>query len=276
MARRNSHGEHENHERWLVSYADFITLLFAFFVVMFASAKADTNRAQRVSESIKNAYTNSQVAAVVRAVMGGGKQGPREPEDAGAAGHAKTPSVSEAMAVELLPSLQILSKELNKEINRGEVQLHMEARGLVITLREMAFFPSGDDAISPEMFPTIAKIAEAIRKLPNAVRLEGHTDSVPVHGGRFATNWHLSAARSIAMLEILTAKFNIPVERLAVAGYADTMPVDTNATPEGRARNRRVDIVVFNDAALVREPKAAAGAPNSAPAPPLAGAKRAG
>jgi chemotaxis protein MotB len=108
-------------------------------------------------------------------------------------------------------------------------------------------------------------VALAVAKLPNPVRLEGHTDSVPIHNSRFRSNWELSAARSIAMLELLTGRFGIPRERMAVAGYAETAPVESNETETGRARNRRVDIVILNDQGVVNEPPA--------DNPPPAGAK---
>jgi chemotaxis protein MotB len=113
-------------------------------------------------------------------------------------------------------------------------------------LREAAFFGSGDDAITAGSLASIGKMAAVLQALPNPVRLEGHTDSVPIHNSRFRSNWELSAARSIAMLEVLSSKFEIPAGRFAVAGYADTVPVASNDTDEGRAHNRRVDIVILN------------------------------
>jgi chemotaxis protein MotB len=150
--------------------------------------------------------------------------------------------------------LHYLSRELEKEIQAGKLQVRLESRGLVISLREAAFFPSGEDNIDPSTFPTIEKIAVTLRSLPNPVRLEGHTDSVPIHTARFRSNWQLSAARSIAMLEVLTRRFQIPESRLAIAGYADTAPLDSNDSAAGRARNRRVDLVILNQQAVAAEP----------------------
>jgi chemotaxis protein MotB len=124
--------------------------------------------------------------------------------------------------------------------------MRLEARGLIISLREAAFFGSGDDAINAGSLTSIGKMAAVLQTLPNPVRLEGHTDSVPIHNSRFRSNWELSAARSIAMLEVLSTRFQIPAGRFAVAGYADTVPVASNDTDEGRAHNRRVDIVILN------------------------------
>jgi len=169
----------------------------------------------------------------------------------------------------LLPSLNYLSARLEQEIKAGQMQISMEPRGLVITLREAAFFPSGEDTVNPGGYNSLAKVAEAVCKLPNPVRLEGHTDSIPIRTARFRSNWELSAARSIAMLELFTTRFNVPRERLAVAGYAETAPVDTNETGEGRSRNRRVDIVILNELGLRAEPHSAAPAGDRPEGKPL-------
>jgi chemotaxis protein MotB len=146
----------------------------------------------------------------------------------------------------LLPSLQFLTRELQDEIKAGKIQVRLEPRGLVISLQQAAFFPSGGDTVEPRSLASIQKVASMLKELPNPVRLEGHTDSVPIHTPRFRNNWDLSAARSIAMLDVLTTKFEIPDERFGIAGYAATSPVSSNDTEEGRARNRRVDIVILN------------------------------
>jgi len=251
LARKKQHAAHANHERWLVSYADFITLLFAFFVVMFASSQTDKAKARMVGDAVKEALEKGGVRAVVHEVLGGtidekGKgnamlRGPggTEPKDI----HLPPPTPTVG---ELLPSLNYLSKALEAEIKDGKIELQLEPRGLVLHMRQAAFFPSGDDSIDPKTYAAIDKIGETIRNLPNAVRLEGHTDSVPIHTARFHSNWELSAARSISMLDLLASRCSIARERMAIAGYADTMPVASNDTDEGRARNRRVDIVVLN------------------------------
>ncbi len=265
MARRSKHGGHENLERWLVSYADFITLMFALFVVLFASSQTDKNKAQRVAESVKRALENGGIASTLAGILG------RTPDDKeegnalmkdsnGLKTEPKPAKVPQQLA-ELLPSLEYLNAELKPEIQAGKLQLHMEARGLVVSLMESAFFASGDDAILPAMYPSIDKIASAIAKLPNPVRLEGHTDSVPIHNIRFDSNWELSAARSVAMLKLLTSRCGLPASRLAVAGYADNVPLAENDTEEGRARNRRVDVVILNKTGYGMEPTTTAAKP---------------
>jgi chemotaxis protein MotB len=262
MARRKKHPEHENHERWLVSYADFITLLFAFFVVMFASSQADKGKAQLVSNAVKDALQHDRVSALVASMLGGA----RDDKGSGNAMH-KGPGGTETIAqprteqdkrqqqlAELLPSLEVLSSELKDEIAAGEIQISMEDRGLVVSFAQAALFPSGEDVISTEAYAGIGKVAAAIARLPNPVRLEGHTDAIPINTPRFHSNWDLSSARAIALLKILTERFGVTANKMSVAGYADTAPVAANETNEGRARNRRVDIIVLNEQGIKGEP----------------------
>jgi chemotaxis protein MotB len=162
---------------------------------------------------------------------------------------------------------QHLIAELQAEVKGGQLEITLERRGLVISLRQAAFFPSGEDVIVSDTFSAIGKIANAINRLPNLIRLEGHTDPIPIRNSRFASNWQLSAARSLAMLELLTVRFNVDPKRLVIAGYADTIPMEENDTESGRARNRRVDIVVLSEDGVRVEPTSgvAASKPNIPP-----------
>ena len=251
MAIKRKPPAHENHERWLVSYADFITLLFAFFVVMFASSQTDKARAKMVAEAVQKAFDGKTVGLPpsVAKILGGTVddkgQGNAQMKGPGGAQRARkdTPPVE---VVELIPSLKRLSKELEAELSAGRLELKLEPRGLVISLRQSAFFPSGEDAIAPNTYATIEKLAAVIRSLPNPVQIEGHTDSIPIHNERFKSNWELSSARAIAMLDVMCDRFNLPRDRFAVVGRAETAPIDTNDTDVGRARNRRVDLVIVN------------------------------
>ena len=241
----------ENHERWLISYADFITLLFAFFVVMFASSQTDKSRAKMLSDAVKEAFEGKAVGIppAVAKILGGTVddkgRGNAQMKGPGGAQHAAKETPSENL-IELVPSLKKLSEQLKDELKNGAVELRMEPRGLVVALRQSAFFPSGTDAIASNTYPTIEKVANVLRTLPNPIQLEGHTDSIPIHNERFESNWDLSTARAIAMLNLFCGRFKLPYSRFAVVGRADTAPVDTNETPEGRARNRRVEVVIVN------------------------------
>jgi chemotaxis protein MotB len=253
MSHSKNTTSHVNHERWLVSYADFITLLFAFFVVMFASAQTDKAKAKQVSDSVVQALQSGGMPAAIQQLLGGTvnekpkgnaqMKGPGGTERTELGRNVKRSLPSEG---ELLPSMRLLSQKLREEIKSNKIQVRLEPRGLVISLLQAAFFPSGGDTLDPNSFSSVAKVAIVLRDLPNPVRLEGHTDSVPIHTPRFHNNWELSVARSITMLDVLSSRFVIPAERFAVAGCADTAPVASNDTEQGRARNRRVDIVILN------------------------------
>jgi chemotaxis protein MotB len=261
MSRKKKPAEPENHERWMVSYADFITLLFAFFVVMFASSQADKGKAKQVSESVRRALEDGQVSAVLAGIMGAKPSKKPGPMPA-----ATTPTELPKPG-ELKSSFVDLAQALKAELDAGKIKLTMEPRGLVVSLLEAAFFGSGDAVINPQALPSIEKIAAAINRIPNQVRLEGHTDSRPIHNSRFRNNWELSAARGIAMLELLSVRFDVQTSRMAIAGYAENVPVDSNETEVGRARNRRVDIVLLSPIGMQPEPQAAKPEPAKA-APP--------
>jgi len=250
--------EHENHERWLVSYADFITLLFAFFVVMFASSQTDKARAKQVSEAVEKALDNGHTISVPSAiakVLGGTVddkgQGNAMMRGPGGAQRALKDAPPDSV-IELMPSLERLNKELATEVQEGKLEIRMEPRGLVISLRDSAFFSSGTDELDQSNLPTMKKLAELIATLPNSIQLEGHTDAIPIHNVRFKSNWELSCARAIAVLETLCGTFQLNRVRFSVVGRADTVPIDSNETPQGRARNRRVDVVILNTLRLDR------------------------
>ncbi len=224
---------------------------------MFATSQADKGKAQQVSDSVKKAFEGEKITQVVSAILGGtvtdtgkGNAMMRGPGGARQASDEK----KDLKLAELLPALKVLSEELKKEVDAGRIQISMQARGLVVSFTQAALFPPGEDVISPEAYDGLEKVAAAIAKMPNPVRLEGHTDSNPINTARFRSNWELSAARSIAILELLSGKFGVPRSRLSIAGYADTAPVASNETEEGRARNRRADIVILNEQGVIAEP----------------------
>ncbi len=275
MARKKKNAEPENHERWLVSYADFITLLFAFFVVMFASSQTDKGKAQQVSNSVKSALEEGGFTTLVASVLGGtaGNIGQGNAQMKGPGGaeivrhDGEKPGLGEGQGgtlVELKPAMDFLLEKLKEEIASGQMQVSMQPRGLVVSFREAAFFPSGKAVIEEKNPGSIKKVADVIRRLPNPVRMEGHTDSVPIHNSKYKSNWELSAARSIAMMELFTKKFDVPRKRISIAAYADNAPVASNDTPEGRARNRRVDIVLLNEVGMKGEPAQEAPEPEQA------------
>lgn len=246
-----------NHERWLVSYADFITLLFAFFVVMFATAKTDTTKAQAVSDSVKRALQGESLPATISILLGGRSdvKVPGKAQKPGAGERETKFDAASNSGMTLAELLPILSSELQQEIRNGRLALRMSSRGITISFTQAALFPSGEDEIAPDFYPTIQKLSTAMNKVANPVRAEGHTDSIPIHNSRFRSNWELSAARSIALVELFT-QYGVSRDRLSIAGYADTAPIDNNDTEEGRRKNRRVDVVILNESGAKDQPDA--------------------
>lgn len=253
--RRRRRPPSDNHERWLVSYADFITLLFAFFVVLFASTRSDKTRVKAVSQAIEDALKNGAMNPSRTALV---KTTPKDRKHA-ETGRSENPKSKEdlqpsAGVEDLSKSLETLKSTLQKELGDGSVRLALEHRGLVIELEAGAFFPSGGAKLGTSAYPTVQKVAEVLNTLPNALRLEGHTDSLPINNSRFQSNWELSAARSIAMLRFLNEEFGVGRERMAIVGYADTEAIDSNDTEAGREHNRRVDIVIVSSRGMQAEP----------------------
>jgi len=210
------------HDRWLLSYADIVTLLFAVFAVFFLLDKTGK-------------FTGRQVlqAAVARP-------------------HAASPAVPAVTPVSpLVAASRALMTDLSDDIAQGKVEVRLEQRGLVISLGQASFFRSGGAEVDPAAFPTIDRLAARIGRMDNLIRLEGHTDNVPIQNSRhsrFKSNWELSAARSIAMLELLADRNGIARNRISIAGFADTEPLTTNQDAAGRAHNRRVDVIVLDAA----------------------------
>jgi chemotaxis protein MotB len=252
---RSNSGSH--HERWLISYADFITLLFALFVVLFASAQADKGRAGAVAESVRQALEHDRFSAIVASLWGGtaNDRGRGNAMLKGPGG--TTPEVRPVTNREIgefTPTLAYLRTALEEELATSKIEVRNELRGLVVSLAQAAFFPTGENSIDPRMYATLDKLAAIIASTPNSVRLEGHTDTVPIHNTRFSSNWELSSARSLAVFEFFTRRSGLPQERFAISGHAHTVPADTNETEAGRARNRRVDIVLLSRFGRLNEP----------------------
>jgi chemotaxis protein MotB len=229
-----------NHERWLVSYADFITLLFAFFVVMFAASQVDQGKIGKLAVAIQSAFKDLGVFAVPSS---------KSPGITAGAVRDTLPPVSALLNSSGMSNLGKLQKDLTQalagEIQRGEVAMKVGREGLVVSLREVGFFDSGSAEVKLKSEPALARIANVLEAGPYQVRIEGHTDNVPIHTERFASNWELSTARATEMAKLFIIKYEFPPERLSAAGFAEYHPAAPNQTAEGRALNRRVDIVVI-------------------------------
>ena len=262
MSRRKRRPRHASHERWLVSYADFITLLFAFFVVMYSSAQVDQRKVGKLAMAIQTAFTDLGVFQS----QGGLPAGSQTPNAFGAVrameNEARLPDQSDpsvgrekeseksdagnpADSEDLTPLRAELEKTLLPEIERRELALRTAPDGLVVSLREIGFFDSGSAKVKAASQDTFARIAVLLLQHAHRVRIEGHTDNIPIHTTLFASNWELSTARATEVVRLLIVKYGFSPDRLSAAGYAEYHPVASNKTAEGRQQNRRVDIVIL-------------------------------
>jgi chemotaxis protein MotB len=229
-------------ERWLVSYADFITLLFAFFVVLYAFAKADQKKQMQVSAAIDSAFRSLSIAPD----LNGSNNVKMQSSVPAAPGHPATELVSaKRVQTDLEHIRQDLQRRLSAQITHSTVSIELGRDGLIISLREAGFFKSGSAIPLPETETTLREIAESLTGTPYDVRVEGHTDIVPIHNFEFDSNWELSSARATRITRLLLQSHTIAPEQLSAAGYAEYHPVASNDTADGRAENRRVDLVVM-------------------------------
>ena len=230
--RRRVYSE-ENHDRWLVSYADFITLLFAFFVVLFSSSTMDPSKMR-------------SFAATFHALVD--RLGDTESRR-----YALAEDLEQDSSVESLDNLRRALDELEPqfeaellpEIESGKVTISIEPRGLVLSLTESALFAPGRAQLGFEARGIMRKVGRTLARNSRPVRLEGHTDDTPIRTKKHPSNWQLATARAIAVLQFLVNESSLPVERLSAAGYGEYQPLVPNNSVQNRAKNRRVDIVVL-------------------------------
>jgi chemotaxis protein MotB len=253
VSRKKRHKAHANHERWLVSYADFITLLFAFFVVLYASSQADKKKAAVVAASIKGAFQELGVftGSAVEGVGVPGSPGILNPELTDAplkvvkvAGNSEKSPGGTGFGIDVDELRHQLETALGDEIRQHEIQMRVTPEGLVVSLREVGFFNSGQAELLKNGYKTLTRIASILGGRGFEIRVEGHTDNVPVHNSRFKSNWELSTARATTVVSLLIEQHKFDPLLVSAAGYSEYRPVESNKTERGRAANRRVDLVV--------------------------------
>jgi chemotaxis protein MotB len=258
---------HVNHERWLVSYADFITLLFAFFVVMFASSKVDQKKMGNMASAVQEAFqklgvfqtSNTQMPLAASQPRPSGKaQLVENLELATALGRVVSSDASSREPTPGVEDLNTLRQELEQalapELQRHVVALKERSNSLLLSLKEVGFFDSGTARVRPELEDALARIAAVLGSHPHYLRIEGHTDNVPIHNVQFDSNWELSTARATVITKLLITRFDFSPERLAAAGYAEFHPLSDNDTATGRAANRRVDIIILGPTGIREQP----------------------
>ena len=236
--RRFSPDPRPSHDRWLVSYADFVTLMFALFTTMYAISSVDAQKFDAMAEALSVAFDQPGEAAPPLL----------DPTDA-------TLLEAAARVRELAGLRDQLATHLAIDIAGDLVDLRLDGRGLVISLHEAGAFATASADLAPAAQTLITTVGLAVRDLDNIVRVEGHTDDRPILTERYRSNWELSTARATSVVSFLVRNVNIPSERLAVAGYGEFRPLGPNDSDANRAKNRRVDIVVLStNTALSEEP----------------------
>jgi chemotaxis protein MotB len=221
MRHKRKKEEPENADRWVVSYADFITLLFAFFTTMYAISHVDAGKLARFSGSMKSAFKVSGAVTVDTSVIEGIK--PVNYADIG------------------------LERDVQAEFKKFDIMegiaIMRDQRGVVISMGDTLLFESGSSEIRREARPLLSTVASLIKKYQRSIIIEGHTDNIPLRGSRYASNLELSTARASRTYVFLLEEEAVRPEGLSAAGYGEYRPIASNATVEGRARNRRVDII---------------------------------
>ncbi len=280
MARKKKPPEHISHERWLVSYADFITLLFAFFTTLYAISTVDAQKMGKMVMSMRASFDSSLFEAgsptlsLSHGTGGiGGAAAARDlvantsvPKDMRLRDSALqnlkelnsnfTPRQEGGVGNKSLAALKTqIESQVGSEALKGRVRTSLSPRGLTVSLGEVGFFDSGSDEIKSEGRALLDSIAASLVPLDNQIRIEGHTDNVPIQTARFPSNWELSTARATTIVSYLLTHFRLSPDRLSAAGYAEYRPTAPNDTVEGRARNRRVDIIIMDPRYAMAEPR---------------------
>ncbi len=271
MARRRREEEHENHERWLVSYADFITLLFAFFVVMYSISSINEGKYKVLSESLVGVF--SEPARSIKPIPVGDER-PRttEPDRSLVEDNEQTQSAIDDPGADPLEKISASVRDaFGDMIMSDQLTLRGNELWVEIELSSSLLFPSGDAIPTNAAFGIIEKVAKILAPFENPIHVEGFTDNLPIRTSQYPSNWELSAARSASIVRLL-AMYGVSPSRLAAVGYGEFQPVADNGTPEGRAKNRRVVLVISRNLEVRRSVSGV----GSAHAKPDAALKRAG
>lgn len=242
MARKKFEEEHENHERWLISYADFITLLFAFFVVMYAISVVNEEKYKMFSQSLSKALAGRGAVTVASST--------------GAMAPAPTVSLSslvqrrraEALRREreVMRKLAVkLAETLAPMVKEGKVRVTQNSRGVSVEINASVLFDPGDATLTRESDQALRALAVLLRDDPHAIQVEGHTDTMPIASGLFQSNWELSAVRASSVIRLFNDS-GVVANRLTAVGHAANVPAASNDTQEGRARNRRVTVMILS------------------------------
>lgn len=236
MARKKRHEEKVNLNRWMVTYADFVTLMFAFFTVLFATSTVDVRKSVRLSGAIMEALGWFEGTPETSGIP---LSDPATDETVKA---GKPDILGEEFGI-LTKMTQAVGEAYQKA---GRAKVDSDERGIIVSMADTAVFRSGEAEILSEAMPVLDKVAEVLSRIPNEIRVEGHTDDVPIQSAYFSSNWELSTARAVSIVRYFIEHHQLNPQRLVAAGYGEFHPADSNATEEGRAKNRRAEIVIVS------------------------------
>ena len=257
MARKKKKEDHVNHERWLVSYADFITLLFAFFVVMYSISSVNEGKYRVLSDSISSAFDPSERGLPIK--FNNPMKAPivsrpvQSSSDSADSSQSLNPSAyggveaSDKDKVTLKKISSRVEKGLAPLIDKNLVKINKNDLWIEIEIKSSILYPSGSATLQRQAVPVLRKVAKIIAEFDNQIQVEGFTDNVPIETDAFPSNWELSAARAASVVHLFS-RYNIKPKRLSAVGYAEFKPIAKNDSARGRSKNRRVNIVVLSDA----------------------------
>jgi len=255
MSKRHKKPEKEpNHERWLISYADFITLLFAVFVTLYAMSQTDKRKMDQLVASLRESFgyvktgasseklnlTESTdlrtIPSMCMEVLTPGLRHAQKEE---------SPVLTHASLKEFREIKANIEGNLTKYGAQNKVNVDITKRGLVVSLKEAGFFDSGDATVKQESLQLLAMVGRSLAGYSNPVRIEGNTDNIPINSGKYQSNWELSTARATNIVHYLINNYNFQPGKISAVGYGEFRPMADNGTSVGRAKNRRVDIVLL-------------------------------
>ncbi len=257
MARRNKPEEHENHERWLVSYADFITLLFAFFVVMYSISQVNEGKYRVLSDALVNAFkaapTNTTPIApalMIDASTKGQSSTARSQAQKQTFIVLKNDPAQEARQKQQAEKMKGIARDILKVMEsltkNGQVKVSQSVHGIAIEINASLLFASGQASLEAGSIKALKAVGKVLADVPNDIQVEGFTDTTPINTVAFPSNWELSSARASSVVRLFVDS-GVPPERLVAVGYGEFRPIDSNSTAEGRARNRHVTVMILSE-----------------------------
>jgi len=227
----------DNHERWLVSYADFITLLFAFFVVMYALSSVSEGKYRVLSDSLVVAFGSKPIARIEPAAQSFSRDLPLRRSVKPADPQARQREQMRGVAQDILKVLDALVRD-------GQVKVTQSNRGVSVEINASVLFASGQALLRPDSGRALQQVAKVLAGTAQGIEVEGYTDDTPIRTNQFPSNWELSAARASSVVRLFIDN-GVAEARLSAIGYGPNRPVTSNDTPEGRARNRRVTVTIL-------------------------------